>query len=500
MQIVVRKQKHILFALSLIVIGKITGFGKDLLLSFYHGASKVTDAYFIANSIASVSYIALYMAIPVIVVPYFSKLIKEAGNGVESFKLFPMLFSFVAMSLALSIGLYAGAEVGVELLFPGLEAETKNYALEFIKIISLTFVFSTIVAVLNAVQVLKGRKVNSLFVPVVNNSAFIIAIIVFSNIEDFKYVVWAGFCAWVFLAAVNFYFSKQIASISYMPGFPIFDDRKLLLVFLSALMVFYVEQLNSYISVFFASGVGSSSVSFLSYANKLNLLMVSVFVVFLNVYAFPKLSAKRYEQDEEMSSFLIIIIKSIAVLCFPLVLLLCVHAESVISMIFERGLFSRHDVIVVSSTFQVLVLSLPLILIRDLLNRAVFAHENPQLSLIALMVSVVLHAVFVNYYVATYGLQGIAMGVVVSAFVNSIILVVFLRWFFNIKLVTESLKTIAICMSLLIGVHLLTTLVSSYVGMAWWVESIILLVSYFCCLYQFKGQQLYIFVKWLAFK
>ncbi|MCK5667200.1 MAG: oligosaccharide flippase family protein, partial [Thiotrichaceae bacterium] len=298
----------------------------------------------------------------------------------------------------------------------------------------------------------------------------------------------------------NLHSTRKIVSFIYVSSSSLFKDKKLMVVFLSALMVFYVEQLNSYISILFSSGLGSSAVSFLSYANKLNLLLVSVFIVFLNVYAFPKLSVKRFERQEEMSSFLVTIIKSIAIFCFPMVYILYSCAEPVIAMVFGRGSFAQSDVIVVASVFQMLILSLPLLLIRDLLNRVIFAYESSSLSLIALLISVALHVIFVKYYMISYGLQGIAVGVAVSAFINSFILAVFLKLFFNNRLVVDSLKTIVICVASLVVSYLLSFLFASYVVLEWWGESLLMLVGYFYCLYLIREEQSYNIIKWLVFR
>ena len=169
----------------------------------------------------------------------------------------------------------------------------------------------------------------------------------------------------------------------------------------------------------------------------------------------------------QWSSFLVTIIKSIAIFCFPMVYILYSCAEPVIAMVFGRGSFAQSDVIVVASVFQMLILSLPLLLIRDLLNRVIFAYESSSLSLIALLISVALHVIFVKYYMISYGLQGIAVGVAVSAFINSFILAVFLKLFFNVRLVVDSLKTIVICVASLVVSYLLSFLFASYVVLEW---------------------------------
>jgi len=484
-----REYQVLAFMFFLIVLSKVTGFGKDLLLSYYHGATSVTDAYFIASSIASLSYAALYMAIPVVVVPYVVRLIGNDSLTNGRINVLPILQSFIIISIAISALVFIGAEYIVNSLFPDTGAETKQYVYDFVRIIALTFILSTVVAIYNAVQVVKKKRVSSLIVPIVNNGAFIIAIFIFRAANDFIYVLLAGVFAWVLLLVLNYIITKNDVSYDYSMELPLFNDRKLLLVFLPAFFVFYVEQFNSYVSVFFASGLESGAVSFLSYANKVSLLLVSLFIVFLNIYAFPKLADKYLQAEKEMNDFLTEIIRLIAIFCFPIVFVLFGFSEQVITMLFGRGQLTTSDVAAVATVFQVLVISLPLLLLRDLLNRAIFAHDNASLSLMALVVSVIIHIVVVKYYMISYGLYGIAAGVVVSAFINCILLIAFLRLFFNIKLIKNSLKTIFICLSLLVALKFLSSWCFANASLDWRVEGAILVVSYFCCLYTLKEEQ-----------
>ena len=50
----------------LLVLGKATGFLKDLGITYFFGISETTDAFFIATYIASLLYIAVYASIPLV--------------------------------------------------------------------------------------------------------------------------------------------------------------------------------------------------------------------------------------------------------------------------------------------------------------------------------------------------------------------------------------------------------------------------------------------------
>ena len=122
--------------------------------------------------------------------------------------------------------------------------------------------------------------------PVVNNLTFIVSLLIFTRASEFINILWAGLFGWLFLCVVNAYYSAGLISFKFTASLPLYTKKSLLVIFLPALIAFYIEQINGYISIFFASGLGEGAVSVISYANKINLIVVSVFMVFLSFLPF----------------------------------------------------------------------------------------------------------------------------------------------------------------------------------------------------------------------
>ena len=478
------KNKTAILFLIIILLGKITGFGKDLLLSYYHGAAELTDAFFIANSLASLFYASLYLTVPAIIIPYYSRLIDKVNGTNYHAELYSVCQSFVSLSVILSVFVFIYAEFLVQFAFSELSYNTEKTAAGFLKIISLTFAFSTIVALFNALQVVNGSKFLSFVVPVVNNLAFIVSLLIFTSANEFVNILWTGLFAWVLLSAVNVYHSKRLISFRLTAAFPLLTKKSMFVVFVPALIAFYIEQVNSYISIFFASGLGEGSVSVISYANKINLIVVSVFIVFLNTYIFPRLASARFDKKgggiEEFSS---VVFKWIVIFSTPLVSILYIYANPIISLLFERGEFTNTDTRSVASVLSILSLSLPLLLLRDLLNRIVFSFENTTITLISLVISVALHGVSSLYLSMEYGLNGVAIAFVVSALANVILLFIFLRVFFDMKILSQSLKTLTICFISFLLSTLFSIFVFSWLELGWVLGSLSLCISYLIFLY-----------------
>lgn len=483
------KNTNVIFFIIIVILGKITGFGKDLLLSYHHGAAELTDAFFIANSLASLFYASLYLSVPAITIPYYTRVIDKLNDTHYQTELYSVCQSFVVLSVILSVSVFIYAESLVQLSFSEISYDTEKTAIRFLKIISLTFCFSTIVALFNALQVVNGSKFLSFIVPVVNNLTFIVSLLIFTRASEFINILWAGLFGWLFLCVVNAYYSSGLISFKFIASFPLFTKKSLLVVFLPALIAFYIEQINGYISIFFASGLGEGAVSVISYANKINLIVVSVFMVFLNVYIFPKLASSRFEkQGEGVEVFSSVIFKWILILSVPLAFILYIYAKPIISLLFERGEFNKSDALSVASVLSILSLSLPLLLIRDLLNRIVFSFENTAITMLSLMISVAIHGVFSFYLSREYGLNGVAIAFVLSAFVNVVLLFIFLRIHFDIRLLSRNLKDVIICFLSLFLSAVLSFIFFGWVDIGWVLESIFLCISYLMFLY-FLGSE-----------
>ena len=478
-------KNHTLFFFAMLVIcGKVAGFGKDLLLSYYHGASQLTDSFFIANSLASLFYASLYLSVPTIIIPYYSRIIVELNNLDYKTELYSLCQSFVIISAILTIIVFNSADFLVQLSFPELSYNTKKAATGFLKIISLTFCFSTVVALCNSIQVVNGTKFLSFVVPVVNNFAFIVSLLIFTNTNEFKNILWAGFISWLSLSIVNVLHSKELVSFKLTTSFPLLTKKSILITFLPALIGFYIEQVNNYISIFFASNLGEGGVSIISYANKINLILVSIFMIFLNVYIFPKLASSRFQTEVSgIASLSTMIFKWILIISIPLTFILFIYSNPIVSVLFERGQFTYANTLSVASVLSIFSLSLPALLLRDLLNRIVFSFENTTITMFSLLISVTLHGVLSFHFSREYGLNGIAIAAVLSSVVNIILLLIFLRVYFGIQLISTTFKDIFICFFALSLACTLSSIIFRIVDLGWFLDSVFISISYLIALH-----------------
>jgi putative peptidoglycan lipid II flippase len=431
-----RASMHTLILIALLVLGKVTGFLKDLGITFSFGISETTDAFFIATYIASLLYIAVYASIPLVLVPLFTKANKTESDlkGYTQFVL--LIYIILSSILATIVVSFSDYLISV---FSSHPNPTVNLnASLYLKVMGLSFPISTIVACCNAKQSVRKFVLLAYSVPVVNNLFFIIGILIFNKVDSFIKVLWLGNAAWLLLALINLK-NEQFSykSIKYLNS-SIKEWKSILILIFSAATILFMEQINVYVGFYFSGSLGDGVLSAYTYANKLNLLVLSTSLIIITTNIYPKLSS--YLQKGELKTMAAFIkggIKYVLLLTLPLAIYASIYNAEIVKLVFYRGEFDIDDTIFVSSIFKVLILTLPFSIIRDLIIRVHIANGSHSFILFSFVVVIVINIILCVLIVPIYGLLGVVFAQIVSLLVHIILLVYFLKLFKNQGIIKE---------------------------------------------------------------
>lgn len=430
----------------LIFLGKFSGFFKDILMTFYHGVSVVTDAYFLSNSISSMVYMAVYSCIPMLVVPLYSRVL-TSGKSVEVDRvLTSALFFFLLLSMCVAFFAFGAANWLVGFVSSSSDSQVKVLAVSYVSIMAMTFVFSTLVSFFNAVQTVNKVVIPSYIVPVVNNFVFCVGLYFFSASGDFYKVLMLGVLAWLVLLVINYCISRK--NFSFQPGaaFSLFSDKSFILLFLPAVVAFYIEQVNGFVGVYFASELGVGAISVFAYANKLNMIFLSVFLVFLTASLFPRIAAVSARNDQaELFRYLMMCIRLLIICSIPAVVYMSFYSVEIVRLLFQRGNFMGDDVAKVASVFSVVLLALPFCLVRDVMNRVFFSHGNTLTPVLLSLGALAINLVLSYMLYQQYGLVGLAVSAVVSTLFNSLVVLFLVQHKIKLNLLVPCLKILVLC-------------------------------------------------------
>jgi putative peptidoglycan lipid II flippase len=352
---------------------------------------------------------------------------------------------------------------------------------------ALTFALSTLVSFFNSMQAVDKVVTPSYVVPIVNNLVFCMGLYFFSSVADFDKILMLGVLAWFMLLVINYFISRK--SFSFQPGaaFAFFYDRKFILLFLPAVVAFYIEQVNAFVGIYFASELGVGAISVFAYSNKLNMIFLSVFLIFLTASLFPRISAVSARNDQaELSRYLTGCIRLVVMCSIPAAIYMNFYSVEIVRLLFLRGNFMSDDVVKVASVFSVVLLALPFCLVRDIMNRVFFSYGNTLtpvlLSLVALSINFSLsYALYQRY-----SLVGLAASAVVSTVFNSLVVTFLVQRKIKFDLLVPCLRIFALCGSCGVIAYLSLSWLHDAFSNYWFVLFIPFFLIYFICLLIFR--------------
>lgn len=462
------KKWRFIFIVSIVLLGKGTGFFKDVLMTYYHGVSAITDAYFLANSISSLLYMAVYAAIPIIVVPFYTRILADSNGKLVSQKITQCSFFIFLLSTILCVFVFLGARPLVELFSGEAVDQVKDLSVGYLSIMSLTFTLSSLVSILNSIQTVNSITIPSYVVPTVNNLVFCCALFVFHLPSEFYMVLLFGVFAWIFLVFVNYSSVRSFYKFKFSGIFEKLYDRSFILLFLPAIVAFYVEQANSFIGIHFASKIGLGSISFLGYSNKLNMIFLSVFTVFLTASIFPRIAAFSVRNDKsELTSYLISCIRYVFIFSFPIIVFMVFYSDEIVSLLFQRGKFLVDDVVIVAFVFSVMFLGLPLCLVRDIMNRVFFSYGNTFIPVLISSVSAIVNFLISFFVYRQYGLIGLAFSVLLSSALNCILITLIVQKNLRVNLLMPSFIALLRCLASLVFAFFSLFWLDNFFGKYW---------------------------------
>ncbi len=409
-----------LFVIVLWLLGKLLAFGKDLLVSYYFGASVQTDAYFIASNIPSLVYAGLLATVPLVLLPLYTKKIAEGHEGQAYSFASSVLNWYAAAALIFTAVVFVEAEFLVACIAPTVTSSTAALAVVLTRIFSATFVFSMVSAVFTTIQLSNKQAMGVQLIPIINNGLFVLGVFLFSAQYGIYAAAVSAAVAWVIQIPLQALFIKGKFKYSWMWILEKQDRRALFIVFFPALIGVSIEQLNPIVSVYFGSSLAEGSVSMLSYAFRLISFCTGVFIVITSTISFPafadKVSGKKLVEliDDIYWNTRLTLFTSTFV-----ALVLAFFSRDIVSIILERGRLSADHAAIVANLLSVLALSIPFVALREIYIRGIYAFSEAKLGMLTGVIALLANILICYFFVHFYGIQAIAIATLVAAFASS---------------------------------------------------------------------------------
>lgn len=421
-------KKSVILIMAITIISKILGFGRDITLSYFYGASNISDAYIISQTVPALALSLVGVAIATSFIPAYHSI---EGKNIENTRykflnnLFGVLLAFG--SIATLIVFIFSKEITFLFAY-GFDTETINLASTFSKITSLVIIPALIINLFNGLLHANKKFLGPALVGIPLNIILILSFFLASTYN--KYILAVGY-----LLAVSSQFFAQATSLKKLevrikPSFN-FKDKYVKLLFKMAVPTIIgtsIAHVNGIVDKSIASSISKGGISVLNYANRLNLFVFGIFISAIVTVIYPSIS--EYASKKEIDSLKATLknaILMISILVIPSIIGLIALNKSIVEVVFGRGKFDAEAISLTASALTFYSIGLLGLGLREVITRVFYAFKDTKSPMINASVGVGLNIVLNIVLSKFMGLDGLALATSISILFTALLLMISLR-------------------------------------------------------------------------
>ncbi len=409
---------------GLTMVSRVLGMAREAVMASVLGANKYTDIFLVAFRLPNMfrrffgegAFSAGF-------VPLFSQRLHGDG-GIDQAKVFseevlavflPFLFVFTLIGQLVMPGL-------VWALASGLPGESEHLAVvlsritfPYLMLISLVSLFS---GVLNSMH----RFTAAAFAPALLNLMMLTALLLVptGGVASVTALAWSVVVGGVIQLALVWWAAKR-AGISLRLRRPRMTPavKQFFLVVFPALISAGVYQISVLIDTQFLSHLPEGAISHFNYADRLNQLPLGIIGSALGTAILPAIS--RYVGQGNPAEAMKVQNQALDIamlLTLPAAIALAVIGIPVVSLVYRHGEFTPQDAIVTGNTLGLFALGLPAYVLVKVFTPAFFAREDTKTPLMIALVVLAFNVALNFALVGPYGLYGLAVALMLTAWLN----------------------------------------------------------------------------------
>ncbi len=423
-------KKTILIVMILSLASKIIGFIRELTLSYYYGASNISDAYLISLTIPTVIFAFIATGIKTVFIPIYSEIYNQEGKKNADFFTSKVIVLTILLSTAIIIFGIIFMEPLINIFAVGFDSYTVKLTSQLTTISLLSICFMGTVYILEGYLQLKGKFIITTLITFPLN-LFLILSIPLSYYFGVRILGYGRVLAVLsqLLILIPFLKNEQFR-IKYKLKYKLLDDnvKRVIMLSLPIILGTSVNQINKIVDRTIASRIAIGGISALVYANRLNGLIQGIFVLSIVNVLYPKISnlASKNKIDE-LKSVLRNSILGINILVLPASVGLMFFSKEIVSLLFSRGAFNLSALEMTSGALFFYTIGMIAIGLRDILSKVFYSIKDTRTPVINSSLGMIMNIIF-NIILSTYfGISGLALATSISASFTTFLLFMNLR-------------------------------------------------------------------------
>lgn len=464
------------------MLSKVLGFGRELVLTYFYGATDISDVYITSSSIPIILFASIGTAIATTFIPLFYEIDKKNGRD-KSLKFTNNILNIViVIGLILSILGYIFAEQLVKLFAINFSGAKLNLAIDFTRVMIFGVIFIALSNMMTGWLQIIGKFTIPGMIGFPFNICIIIGIVISSkgNINTMAIGTLIGI-------ASQFLFQLPFAIKSgykYKPYINLKDEyiRKMIALILPVFIGVGVNQINAIVDKSLASTLGDGAITVLNSANRLNGFVLGLFITTIATIIYPNLSKLSNEDNKE--NFVEVIVQSInavVLLIIPISVGAIILAEPVVRIVFERGAFNSEATSMTAIALACYSIGMLSFGLREILNKVFYSIQDTKTPMINGALSMGMNIVFNIILVKFLGHVGLALATSISALICIILLFNSLKkkigYFGQDKIIKTTLKSLIASIVMGVVTHFIYNILANILGTGFIKEALVLFGS-----------------------
>lgn len=408
--------KTVIAMITIIIMTKILGFSRDIFLSYFYGASEITDAYLIAMTIPAVFFTFIGLGIAAGYIPSYTKIEEQQGEAAAHQFTSNLVNLTIILTTVIVIVLLVFPVFFIKMFAFGFEGETLKLAVQFMQIASLSMYFTALIYIFNSFLEIQGKYLITVLAGIPLNLVMIL-FIYFSSFWNI-YLLAIGSIVSV---AIQFMFvipAIRKTGYRYKFYFSLKEEslKKMILLSLPVIIGVSVDQINVLVDRTIASQIVEGGISALTYANRINFFIEAIFVTAIVTVVFPKIAKLAVKKEMVQLKWMIQkLITTVALLMIPATVGLMIFSEEITALLFGRGAFEENALAMTSGVLFFYSIGMLGFGLREVISKVFYSLEDSKTPMInafgAMVLNVILNIVLSRYM----GISGLALATSIAA-------------------------------------------------------------------------------------
>lgn len=401
------------------------GFTRDIILSFFYGASNISDAYLISLSISAVIFGFVGSGLSIGYIPIYSEI--EKKHGVEKGNSFTSNLINIA-SIVCIIITFMHTDTIVKVFASGFEGDTLLLEKKFTKISMIGILFTGIITIFSGFLQLKGNYIIPALIGFPLNIIIMFSILLSVYIDINVLIIGSVIATITQLIFLTPFVYKKGFKFKFVLDFKDSNIINIIKMSFPVMIGVSVYQINTIVDKTIASTISVGGISALNYANKLNLFIQGIFVLSITNVMYPTISKMAAEGNiDGLKKSVLEAVNSIIILVIPATIGAMIFSEPVIKLLFGRGAFDSKALSMTSNALFYYSIGMIGYGLREILSRAFYSLKDTKTPMInsclALIINIILNIVLSRYM----GIGGLALATSISAIFCTSVLFISLR-------------------------------------------------------------------------